>query len=146
MATRMTREMETRERNTRDEQYVPPGALPDVIPEEGWAYRWVATYVMSQADNANVSKKMREGWEPVKAIEQPQMFVDGNASGNIEIGGLMLCKAPLEKMKKRADYYDRIAQGQIMSVDNNFMREQDPRMQLFIDRKTKVTFGKGNSE
>jgi len=29
------------------------------------------------------------------------------------------------------------------SVDNNLMRENDPRMPLFNDRKSKVTFGKG---
>jgi hypothetical protein len=29
------------------------------------------------------------------------------------------------------------------SVDNNLMRENDPRMPLFNERKTNVTFGKG---
>jgi hypothetical protein len=56
----------------------------------------------------------------------------------------MLCKAPLELVAERTEYYDNMAQSQMRSVDNNLMRENDPRMPLFNDRKTKVTFGKGN--
>jgi len=63
---------------------------------------------------------------------------------NVIIGGLMLCKAPLELVAERTEYYDNMAQSQMRSVDNNLMRENDPRMPLFNDRKTKVTFGKGN--
>ena len=100
---------------------------------------------MSKPDNSNVSKKMREGWEPVKAVDQPQMEVLGDASGNIEIGGLMLCKAPEEKMLNRNEYYKKQAENQIVSVDNSFMRESDPRMPLFKDRKSKVTFGTGDN-
>ena len=42
-----------------------------------------------------------------------------------------------------ADYYDKQNKSQIDSVDNNFLRENDPRMPLFSERKTKVTFGSG---
>jgi hypothetical protein len=30
------------------------------------------------------------------------------------------------------------------AVDNNFMKENDPRMPLFSEKQTKVRFGKGN--
>ena len=63
--------------------------------------------------------------------------------GNVEIGGLLLCKAPEELMKQRDDYYAKQAQAQIQSVDNNFMRLNDERMPLFSERKTAVSFGKG---
>ena len=63
---------------------------------------------------------------------------------NVIVGGLMLCKAPLELVAERTEYYDNMAQSQMRSVDNNLMRENDPRMPLFNDRKSKVTFGKGN--
>jgi hypothetical protein len=64
-------------------------------------------------------------------------------SGNIEIGGLLLCKAPAELMKQRDEYYAKQAQSQLQSVDNNFMRLNDERMPLFSDKKTTVSFGKG---
>jgi hypothetical protein len=70
---------------------------------------------------------------------QIQRFKD-----NVIVGGLMLCKAPVELVRERNDYYQHQAESQIHSVDNNLMRENDPRMPLFHDRKTKVTFGSGN--
>jgi hypothetical protein len=63
---------------------------------------------------------------------------------NVVIGGLMLCKAPKEFVEDRNAYYLNQANAQINSVDNNFMRENDPRMPLFAERKTTVSFGKGS--
>jgi hypothetical protein len=56
----------------------------------------------------------------------------------------MLCKIPSEAVDDRNAYFEEQSKQQIQSVDNNLMRENDPRMPLFNDRKTKVTFGKGN--
>ena len=73
---RTERELGARDKHTRDgDTYAPPGTLPEPAPEPGWVFRWIATHVMSKPDNSNVSKKMREGWEPVKAVDQPQMEV-----------------------------------------------------------------------
>jgi hypothetical protein len=66
-------------------------------------------------------------------------FPDG-----IEVGGLLLCKTPIEFTEQRDAYYRNIAGSQMESVDNNFMRENDPRMPLFQERKSEVkSFGKG---
>ncbi len=59
-------------------------------------------------------------------------------------GGLLLGKAPSELVKERNDDYENQTRSQMHSVDNNLMRENDPRMPLFNERTTKVTnFGKG---
>jgi hypothetical protein len=55
----------------------------------------------------------------------------------------MLCKAPIELVEERNEYYNDQSTAQIQSVDNNLMRENDPRMPLFNERKTKVSFGNG---
>ena len=60
-----------------------------------------------------------------------------------EMGGLVLCKIPKEFMRQRAEYYQQQADTQMNSIDNNFMRENDPRMPLFKERSSKVSFGKG---
>jgi hypothetical protein len=103
---------------------------------------------MNQADARNVSSKLREGWEPVRIEEQPQfkLLVDPNSrfKDNIEVAGLLLCKIPEELVGQRSDYYSAQTRAQMDSVDNNFMRESDPRMPLFKEGKTKVSFGKGN--
>ena len=140
---RNPRDLVSREKQVRT-VYVPPTSLPDPLPEPGIAFRWIATHVLGQAETRNVSTKMREGWEPVKAADHPELQMYGNAAtGNVEIGGLMLCKCPLEKMQAREEYYNRQAQTQMDSVDNHFMRNNDPRMPLFADRKSTTSRGQG---
>jgi hypothetical protein len=145
---RTPRDLVSRDKQTRY-VYTPSSALPDPTPEPGYVYRWVATHILGQAEPTNVSRKMRDGWEPVKAEDHPELLIEGNAkTGNVEIGGLMLCKMPTERAQAIADYYNNAAQANMDSVDNNFMRQQDPRMAtLFSERKstsTRGNFGSGS--
>ena len=144
---RLARELDNREGTKRKQQWTPPQTLPEPEPQDGWVFRWIRTSIMGQADPSNTSAKFREGWEPVKASEQPKLMMQADPNGrfkdNIEIGGLLLCKAPAELMKQRDDYYAKQAQSQMQSVDNNFMRLNDERMPLFTEKKTTVSFGKG---
>jgi hypothetical protein len=102
---------------------------------------------MGQADPTNVSAKIREGWEPVKATDHPEIDLvsieNERFKDNVVMGGLMLCKAPVELVEERTAYYDAQSKQQVDSVDNNLMRENDPRMPLFSEKKSEVTFGKG---
>ena len=144
---RNPRDLVSREKSARM-VYVPPSNLPDPTPEPGYVYRWIATHVMGEAQNINVSNKMREGWEPVKAVDHPELMLQGNEkTGNVEIGGLMLCKMPRELAQSRDEYYAKQARAQMESVDNTFMRNNDPRMPLFSDRKSTSSrggFGSGS--
>lgn len=138
---RTDRNLVTREKSVRP-VYVPPSSLPDPTPEAGWVYRWIATHVMGEAQHNNVSRKFREGWEPVKAADHPELKLFGNStSGNVEIGGLMLCKMPKEQAEARNEYYSKQAQAQVDSVDNHFMRNNDPRMPLFAERNSSISRG-----
>ena len=140
---RTPRDNASREKTARA-VYVPPSALPDPTPEPGYVYRWIATHVLGEANPTNVSKKMREGWAPVKAEDHPELMLVGNAkTGNVEIGGLMLCKMLKEQAQARDEYYAQQAQDQMNSVDNHFMRNNDPRMPLFSDRKSSTSRGAG---
>ena len=140
---RTPRDNASREKTARA-VYVPPSALPDPTPEPGYVYRWIATHVLGEANPTNVSKKMREGWDPVKAEDHPELMLVGNAkTGNVEIGGLMLCKMLKEQAQARDEYYAQQAQDQMNSVDNHFMRNNDPRMPLFSDRKSSTSRGAG---
>ena len=144
---RLDRSLETREKRTRTKAWERPEVLPNPTPEEGYAYRWIRISTQGQADPTNVSSKLREGWEPVLASDHPEIFLTGveneRFKDNVVIGGLLLCKAPQEMVDERNEYYQQQAKGQMTSVDNNLMRENDPRMPLFNERKSTVTFGKG---
>ena len=140
---RSNRDNKSRDKSART-VYVPPSNLPDPTPDPDYTFRWVATHVLGQPLANNVSLQMRDGYEPVKAVDHPELALFGNnANGNVEIGGLMLCKAPKERVEARDEYYKKQAQNQMDSVDNHFMRNSDPRMPLFADRKSTTSRGSG---
>jgi hypothetical protein len=144
---KLSRELATREISERPKQWMPPELLPEPDKQAGYAYRWIRVSMLNQADPRNLSSKIREGWEPVAIEEQPKfkLLVDPNSrfKDNIEIGGLLLCKAPKEFVEQRAKYYVDQTQAQTEAVDNNLMRQSDPRMPLFKERKSSHSFGKG---
>jgi len=144
---RINRELQTREKTVRKKSWQRPETLPSPTPEDGYSYRWIRVSTQGNTDATNVSSKIREGWEPVKAADHPEITLvtieNERFADNVVIGGLMLCKAPTELVEERNDYYQTQTRSQMNAVDNNLMRENDPRMPLFNDRKTKVTFGNG---
>lgn len=145
--SRVDREHDTRELTKRPAKWMPPQLLPNPKPEPGYAFRWIRIASQGKDDATNYSSKLSEGWEPVKASDHPEVRLFGSAQNrfpdSIEVGGLLLCKTPVEFVDQRNAYYGQQAESQMQSVDNTFMRENDPRMPLYKERSTKVTFGKG---
>lgn len=125
--------------------------LPIPLPQPGYAFRWIRTSSFGQSDLKNVSARFREGWEPCRAEDHPEMSVisDRNSSfpGCIEIGGLLLCKTSEENVTARREYYEQRAAEQLSSVDNSFLRENNPIMPLAKpERRSRTTFGNGGSD
>jgi len=144
---KLTRELETRAVSERPKQWMPAELLPEPDIQAGFKYRWIRVATLNQADPRNLSSKLREGWEPVRIEEQPKfkLLADPNSrfKDNIEIGGLLLCKTPEEFVDQRNAHYQGLTESQTNAVDNSLMRENDPRMPLFNERKSSTTFGKG---
>jgi hypothetical protein len=145
---RLARELENRAAAERPKQWQPASALPEPDKQPGYAYRWVRVSTMNTSDPKNMSAKLREGWEPVRIEEQPKfkLLVDPNSrfKDNVEVAGLLLCKIPEDFVQQRNQYFTGKARSNLEAVDNNFMRENDPRMPLFSERKSKTSFGKGS--
>ena len=145
---RISRELESRTATMRPQAWRAPEVLPSPEERPGWKHRWVRTSTMGQADPSNISSRLREGYEPCKAEDYPEMMmyasVDGRFKGGIEMGGLLLCRIPEEFLGQRMKHYEGQNKAQVESVDNNFLRENDPRMPLFSEKKSKVTFGSGS--
>ena len=55
----------------------------------------------------------------------------------------MLCKMSKELAQSRDEYYAKQAKAQMESVDNSFMRNNDPRMPLFSEKKSSTSRGVG---
>jgi hypothetical protein len=142
---RTPRNVETRVQAERPKQWKPAELLPEPDKLPGYAYRWIRVGLQGSADPRNYSAKLREGWEPVKIEEQPQfqLLVDEGSRFKdcIEVGGLLLCKTPLEFVEQRNNHYLKQSEDQIKSVDNNLMRQNDPRMPLFKESKSSSSKG-----
>ncbi len=145
---RKPRELEARQEMQRPTSWRLPDALPSPEDRPGWSHRWVRTSTLGTGDPSNISSKFREGYEPCKAEEYPELMmhasVEGRFKGNIEVGGLILCRIPAEFMVQREEHFSRQNKAQMESVDNTYMKDNDPRMSKFAERSTKVTFGTGS--
>jgi hypothetical protein len=143
------RELQSREKETHESfEYTPASILPTPDKRPGLVHHWVATHIMGKPDPTNVSKKLRDGWVPCKAADYPELMLIGSeATGNVEIGGLMLCAMDERRAKAMSNYYSGQANAQMESVDNNYMKNNDPRMPLFAEKKSTTTrgsFGSGS--
>lgn len=142
MADRTPRDQETREQGIRKRAWTPPSLLPSPNKEEGYAYRWIRKSILGQADDRNMMSKQDEGWIPVKREDHSELQYPGKTTGLVEIGGLVLCKTPEEFVEQRTEYVRNQTDAQTRAVDANLMKENDPRMPLFSERKSTTSRGK----
>jgi|TARA_R110000796_G_scaffold5180_2_gene19737 hypothetical protein len=143
MANRDSREVNTRDNTERKATWKPANALPDPDPQEGFVFRWIRTSSLGQSDMTNVSSKFREGWEPVKLEDHPELKImpdiDSKFQGNVEVGGLLLCKNSTENIDARREHHQQLTSNQMSAVDNNYLRESDPRMPVLRPEKSTRT-------
>lgn len=143
-----SREVETRAQDDRpSDNWVPASNLPDPKPLDGYKYRWIRVSTLGESDGRNVGKKFREGWQPVPLDEQPDMKAmrdfETRWPDNIEIGGLLLCKQPLENVERRNRYYREKTQRQMGAISEEYLKDSDRRVPRFDETgKTRVSFGK----
>ena len=145
---RAPRSADSRAKEARPKPWQPPSLLDAPTPPPGFAYRWLRESMVGVEDKANMSKRIREGWEPVRAEDHPEFEAptveEGRHAGVIGVGGLILAKMPIETVEQRRAYYNKMASDQMEAVDSNLMRESDSRMPISQpNRNTQITFGKG---
>ena len=151
---RTSRESDSKASNEAKKTWTPPSSLDAPPAPNGYAHRWIRTSVQGFEDTANVSKKLREGWDFVKAdtiteeigTNKYPYYTEGKYQGCIGIGGLVLARIPVEILEARAAYFNRVTQDRMNAVDNDLMKEQHPDMPINIDRQSRVTFGGGRKK
>ena len=149
---RNSRSAETRETQTRRKPWQPPSMLDAPNAPSGYAFRWIRESTRGNDDKSNMSKRIREGYEPVRAEDYPEFQAptveNGIHAGVIGVGGLILAKVPVETAAERNAYFQNQAKDAMQGVDQNYMRESDPRMPIKdsdIQRTSKVEFGSRNN-
>ncbi len=144
--TKTPRASQTRSKSERPKVWVPPSSLDAPKPPEGFRYRWIRAESMGFQDTKNITGRLREGYELVRAEEVENasdypVVEEGRYKGVIGVGGLLLAKVPEEIAKQREDYMRRQHEARNEAVENDLMKEQDKRMPINIERQSRVTFG-----
>ena len=148
---RTSRESENKASKEAKKTWTPPSSLDAPAAPQGYAHRWIRTATQGFEDVANVSKKLREGWEFVKAEtllseigeHDYPIISEGKHAGLIGIGGLVLARIPEEIVESRKQYFENKTADQVKAVDQDILREQRPEMPVNVDRQSRVTFGGG---
>ena len=142
---RTPRASQTREKESKPKVWTPPSALDAPPAPNGFRHRWVRAESLGFQDTKNITGRLRQGYELVRADEYPDsdypIVEDGKYAGVIGVGGLVLTRVPEEVAQQRQAYYAKQSQEQVEALDNDLMKEQHSSMPINIDRQTRVTFG-----
>jgi len=143
---RTPRSETTKTKTARVQTWKPPSTLDAPPPPEGYAHRWVRVETNGFDDRKNLSARLREGFELVRAEEYPSWDLptiqDGKHAGVIAVGGLVLARIPTDIARQRTAYYQSQTRDQVDAVNNDLMREQHPSMPISKpERQSRVTFG-----
>jgi len=136
-----------------------PAELEDYFASEGFDLRWVRIInpETEGVDLKNISKRRRQGWEPIyhKELESLQMpgvsdtFESGNdpkTKGYIVVGDLALFKRPMELGEQHREYNESEAWRQIDDIKRTMVGLRKDgisgKYKSSFSRKT-TSFGKG---
>ena len=140
-----SRASSTRSKTERPKVWTPPSSLDAPPAPDGFRHRWIRAESLGFSDTKNVSARLREGFELVRADEYPDsqypVITDGKYAGVIGVGGLLLARISEEIAKQRAAYIDSLSKGQDEAVEHDLMSEQHKSMPINVDRQSRVTFG-----
>jgi len=140
-----SRASSTRSKTERPKVWTPPSSLDAPPAPDGFRHRWIRAESLGFSDTKNISARLREGFELVRADEYPgtqyPVITDGKYAGVIGVGGLLLARISEEIAKQRAAYIDSLSKGQDEAVEHDLMKEQHKSMPINVDRQSRVTFG-----
>ena len=140
-----SRESETREKVSRRKPWTPPSQLDAPPAPAGFKHRWIRAEVVGQLDNKNVSARLREGWEFVRADEYPDtewpQLDSGKYNGVIAVGGLMLARIPEETVNERNAYFHQLTKDKDEAIANDPLKDQHPSMPVSRESRSRVSFG-----
>ena len=140
-----SRASQTRDKVKKPTTWTPPSSLDAPPAPQGYRHRWIRVEVLGFDDTKNMSGKLREGWELVRADQYPEQdfpsLTTGKYSGVIGVGGLVLARIPEEIAQQREAYYQDQTKQRDEAVNNDVLKEQHPSMPINNERQTRVTFG-----
>ena len=145
---RTPRSADTRAKKVARKPWEPPSMLDTPPAPEGYTYRWIRAEIAGSEDRKNITSRLREGFDLVRAEEldgfELPTLDNGKHAGVVSVGGLLLAKIPNETREERNSYFANRAHTQQDAVDNDLLKESDPNSPILNpERSSKVTFGGG---
>jgi len=138
------RAAQTRDKTTRRKPWAPPSSLDAPPAPDGFKHRWIRAEVLGKEDSKNLSARLREGFELVRAdsgSEYPTIQ-EGKYAGVIGVGGLLLAKIPEEIVEERMSYFADRTQDKDDAIEGDLLKEQHPSMPISKpERQSRVSFG-----
>jgi len=147
---RKSRESGAHVNKARRQPWRPVRKLETPPAPPGYIYRWIRESMMGNEDRANVSRRIREGWELVRGTDLPPEWQlptmdNGRQNGVVYNEGLLLAKIPEETVQERNEYYNQKTETAKDALDNTVFNEAaaDSRYVRYEpSRSSRVTFGK----
>ena len=141
-----SRASQTRSKAEAPKTWTPPSSLDAPPAPDGFRHRWIRVEVLGFDDTKNVSGRLREGWELVRADQYPDQdypsLTTGKYAGVIGVGGLVRARLPEEVAKSREAYYKKQTKDRDDAINTDILKEQHPSMPINQERQTRVTFGR----
>ena len=150
-ADRNSRDSEAHDKESRRKPWRPVRRLETPPAPPGYTYRWIRESMLGQEDRANVSRRLREGWELVRGTDLPSDWELPTAddqsrhAGIVYNEGLLLAKIPTETVDERRDYYQGKSRDAVDALDNSMFsesRRDGKYVKYDPQRDSRVSFGK----
>ena len=141
---------QTRSESERPKVWVNSSHLDAPKCPDGFRQRWIRYETMGQDDTKNITSKLRQGWELVRADAYPDLnypaIEQGRYKGHIGVGGLVLARIPEELARQRDAYFNKLTKDRQEAVENEPLKDQHPSMPMSNQRRTTYSFGGGKKE
>ena len=148
--TKTPRAQQTRSESERPKVWVNSSHLDAPKCPDGFRQRWIRYETMGQDDTKNITSKLRQGWELVRADAYPDLnypaIEQGRYKGYIGVGGLVLARIPEELARQRDAHFSKLTKDKQEAVENEPLKDQHPSMPMSNQRRTTYSFGGGKKE
>ena len=148
--TKTPRAQQTRSESERPKVWVNSSHLDAPKCPDGFRQRWIRYETMGQDDTKNITAKLRQGWELVRADAYPDLnypaIEQGRYKGYIGVGGLVLARIPEELARQRDAHFNKLTKDKQEAVENEPLKDQHPSMPMSQQRRTTYSFGGGKKE
>ena len=109
---RSSRDSQAHDKQARRKPWRPVRKLETPPAPPGYVYRWIRESMLGTEDRANVSRRIREGWELVRGTDLPDEWQlptmdSGRHEGVVFSEGLLLAKIPEETVQERTIILER---------------------------------------